>query len=136
MLGDLRFHFSDEFNIAAEHLREVQQRRIDDYVENMKENEDDDRTKSLSEAYVDLRIHDEKDNYKRCETRTHHNLIQLKEDVQKCHPISIAELFLPDREDGSPPKRILVFGKAEIGQFRTFINILYRLKHVLTIEKS
>ena len=82
----------------------------------LKENEDDDNaTKALKDVFVDLRILKEKDGYRRLETRTHHNLIQLEKDVEKCRPVSLAELFQPEREGGSPPRRMAIEGKAGIG---------------------
>ena len=110
------FRFSDELKIAEKRLKDLQQRNIDDYVGKLKENKDDDNAiKVLKDVFVDLRILNEKDGYKRLETRTHHNLIQLEKDVEKCRPVTLAELFQPEREGGSPPRRILIIGKAGIG---------------------
>ena len=79
----------------------------------MNEN-DDNAIKLLKDVFVDIRILNES-SYKRVETRTHHNLIQLKKDVEKCRPVSLAELFQAEREGGSPPRRIQIIGKAGIG---------------------
>jgi len=91
--------------------------RVKDYVARMKENQDDDTPiEALNEVYVDLRIiNSKKDHYKRLETRIQRNMIQLK-DVENCHPVSIADLFQPDREGCSPPRRIAVYGIAGIGE--------------------
>ena len=87
----------------------------------LKENEDDDNAiKVLKDVFVDLRILNEKDGYKRLETRTHHNLIQLEKDVETCRPVSLAELFQPEREGDSPPRRIAILGKAGIGMHYFF----------------
>ena len=102
--------------MAEKRLKDHQKHRIDDYVGKLKENEDDDNAiKVLKDVFVDLRILKEKDGYKRLETRTHHNLIQLEKDVEECRPVSLAELFQPEREGGSPPRRMAVVGKAGIG---------------------
>ena len=108
--------FSEELKIAEKRLKDHQQRRIDEYVGNLKDTKDDDNAiYALRDVFVDLRILNEKDGYKRLETRTHHNLIQLEKDVEKYRPVSLAELFQPEREGGSPPRRIQLIGKAGIG---------------------
>ena len=111
-----RRSFSDELKNAEKRLKVLQQGRIDDYVERMNEKEDHDNAiLDLKEQFVDLRILNEKDGYKRLETRTHHDSILLEKNVEGCHPVSLAELFQPKQEGGSPPRRILVTGKAGIG---------------------
>ena len=91
--------------------------RIKDYVARMKENQDGDTPiEDLNEVFVDLRIiNSNKDHYKRLETRIQHDMIQVN-DVEKCHRVSIADLFQPDREGCSPPRRIAVYGIAGIGE--------------------
>ena len=83
---------------------------------NLKDNKDDDNAiNALKDVFVDLRILNEEDGYKRLETRTHHNLIQVEKDVEKCRSVSLADLFQPEREGDSPPRRIQLIGKAGIG---------------------
>ena len=103
---------------AEKDLKDLQQMRINDYVARMKENQDGDTPiKALNEVFVDLRIiNSNKDHYKRLETRIQHNMIQLK-DVDKCQSVTIADLFQPDREGCSPPRRIAVYGIAGIGEY-------------------
>ena len=113
--------FSDELKIAEKRLKGHQKRRLDDYVGKLKENkDDDDAVKAFKDVFVDLRILKEKDGYKRLETRTHHNLIQLEKDVEKCQPVSLAELFQPERVGCSPPRRMAIEGKAGIGMHYFF----------------
>jgi len=111
------------FFSAELHLKEVQRCRINDYL-SQKENEDNYAVDVLDDIYVDLRIHDGKDNYTRLETRTHLDMIELQKDVDKCRPISIAELFQPEKQGRSPPRRILIYGKAAIGKSMLSIHIL------------
>ena len=88
---------------------------INRYLKRMKENQDGDTTiESLNEVFVDLRIINRiKDHYKRLEIRIQHDMIQLKKDVDNCHPFSIADLFEPDRGGCS---RIAVYGLPGIGE--------------------
>ena len=74
--------------------------------------------------YVDLRIHNKKDNYKRVESRTHHDLLELQKDVDTCDPVEINDLFRPEREGAFIPKRLLVIGKAGIGKTMLTMHIL------------
>ena len=58
------------------------------------------------------------------ETRTHYDLLELQKDVDRCHPIKVNDLFLPDRERASTPRRVLVLGKAGIGKTMLTMHIL------------
>ena len=74
--------------------------------------------------YVDLRIHDKKDNYNRLEIRTNYDLLELQKDVASCDPIKVNDLFLPMREGAQPTRRVLVIGKAGIGKTMLTMHIL------------
>jgi len=100
-------------------LKDVQQRRVHDYLRN-----EEKKVSVLDKVYVDLRIHDKKDNYKRLEKRTSHDIIELQKGLEGCRPISIAKLFLPRNKKCSVPRRILVIGKAAIGKSMLRIRIL------------
>ena len=115
--------FSAELRNAEKHLKEVQQCRVNDYL-SKKEGEDDYTVDVLDDIYVDLRINDGKANYTRLETRTHHDMIQLQKNVDTCRSISIAELFQPEKQGRSPPRRILITGKAAIGKSMLSIHII------------
>ena len=97
---------------------------MEDYLSKKKEKDDNDTVKDLSEMYVDLRIHDNKDAYKRLETRTHHDVLELQKDYNSCRPIDIKDLFLPEREEASVPRRVVVNGKAGIGKTMLTMHIL------------
>ncbi|KAI0211398.1 hypothetical protein LSAT2_003776 [Lamellibrachia satsuma] len=108
---------TDELKTFEKHLKDVQRHRIADYL-SKKDNEDEHYTvKDLNELYVDLRIHNKKDNYKRVESRTHHDLLELQKDVDTCDPVGINDLFRPGREGAFIPKRLLHprFKAKEIG---------------------
>ena len=118
------FFFSDGLEELEERLRKVQQGTVEDYLSKKKEEDDNDTVKDLSEMYVDLRIHDNKDAYKRLETRTHHDVLELQKDYNSCRPIDIKDLFLPERKQAPAPRRILVDGKAGIGKTMLTMHIL------------
>ena len=118
------FLFSGGLEELEERLRKVQQGTVEDYVSKKKDEDDNDTVKDLSEMYVDLRIHDSKDTYKRLETRTHHDVLNLQKDYNSCRPIDIKDLFLPEREQASAPTRVLVDGKAGIGKTMLTMHIL------------
>ena len=116
------FFFSDELEEFEKRLKVVQQPRIEDYL--MKQQDENFTVKDLDELYVDLRIHNKKDNYNRLETRTHYDLLELQKDVDRCHPIKVNDLFLPEQEGASTPRRVLVIGKAGIGKTMLTMHIL------------
>ena len=108
-----------------ESLKVVQQHRIGDYLLSKTTTEEENyNLKDLDELYVDLRIHNNRSNYKRVEIRTHHDLLELKKDVASCSQIEAKDLFLPEREGASTPRRVLVFGKAGIGKTMLTMHIL------------
>ena len=118
------FLFPGGLKELEERLRKVQQGTVEDYLSKKKEEDDNDTVKDLSEMYVDLRIHDSKDAYKRLETRTHHDVLELQKDYNSCRPIDVKDLFLPEREQASAPRRVLVDGKAGIGKTMLTMHIL------------
>ena len=118
------FFFSGGLEEQEERLRKAQQGTVEDYLSKKKEEYDNDTVKDLSEMYVDLRIHDSKDAYKRLETRTHHDVLELQKDYNSCRPIDIKDLFLPERKQAPAPRRILVDGKAGIGKTMLTMHIL------------
>ena len=106
-------------------LKVVQQHRVGDYLLSKKTNEEEHfSVKDLDELYVDLRIHNKTDNYKRVEIRTHHNLLELQKDVDSCRQIEAKDLFLPERKEASTPRRVLVYGKAGIGKTMLTMHLL------------
>ena len=117
-----RFFFSDELEEFEKRLKVVQQPRIEDYL--MKQQDENFTVKDFDELYVDLRIHNKKDNYNRLETRIHYDLLELQKDVDRCHPIKVNDLFLPKQEGASTPRRVLVIGKAGIGKTMLTMPIL------------
>ena len=118
------FFCSGGLKELEERLRKAQQGTVEDYLSKKKEEDDNDTVKDLSEMYVDLRIHDNKDTYKRLETRTHHDVLELQKDYNSCRPIDIKDLFLREREQASAPRRVLVDGKAGIGKTMLTMHIL------------
>lgn len=74
--------------------------------------------------YVDLRIHNKKENYTRLKIRTHYDLLELQRDVASCHPVQVNDLFQPEREGASTPRRVLVIGKVGIGKTMLTMHIL------------
>ena len=64
----------------------------------MKKQNENFTVKDFDELYIDLRIHNKKDNYNRLETRTHYDLLELQKNVDRCHPIELNDIFLPERE--------------------------------------
>ena len=108
-----------------ESLKVVQQHRIEDYLLSKKRTEEENYSvKDLEELYVDLRIHNKTDNYKRVEIRTHHDLLELQKDVASCRQIEAKDLFLPELKGASNPRRVLVFGDAGIGKTMLTMHIL------------
>ena len=106
-------------------LKVVQQHRIRDYLLSKKRTEEENYSvKDLEELYVDLRIHNKTDNYKRVEIRTHHDLLELQKDVASCRQIEAKDLFLPERKGASTPRSVLVYGKAGIGKTMLTMHIL------------
>ena len=118
------FFFLGGLKELEERLRKVQQGTVEDYLSKKKEEDDNDTVKDLSEMYVDLRIHDSKDAYKRLETRTHHDVLELQKDYNSCRPIDVKDLYLPEREQASAPRRVLVDGKAGIGKTMLTMHVL------------
>ena len=74
--------------------------------------------KDLADMFVELRMHNKSDNYKRLERRVHYDLLQLKLEIDTCSPISVSDLF-----EGEPG-RSLVLGKAGIGKSVLCFHIL------------
>ena len=106
-------------------LKVVQQHRVEDYLLSKTTTEEENYSvKDLDELYVDLRIHNKKDNYNRLETRTHHDVLELQKDVTSCRQIEANDLFLPKRKGTSTPRRVLVYGKAGIGKTMLTMHIL------------
>ncbi|KAI0240276.1 Protein NLRC5 [Lamellibrachia satsuma] len=115
----------DELKKLEESLKVVQQHRIEDYLLSKKRTEKENYSvKDLDELYVDLRIHNKTDNYKRVEIRTHHDLLELQKDVASCRQIEAKDLFLPELKGASNPRRVLVFGDAGIGKTMLTMHIL------------
>ena len=106
-------------------LKVVQQHRVKDYLlSKITTEEENYSVKDLDELYVNLRIHNKKDNYNRCETRTHYDLLELQKDVTSCRKIEAKDLFLPERKGASTPRRVMVYGKAGIGKTMLTMHIL------------
>ena len=104
-------------------MRQVHKRRVEEYVK--KSSQAGSVSKRLLDMYVDLRIHNKSENFKRIETRTHHDRLQLEKDVdQSCHKIDVKNLFLPEQEGFLAPSRVLVVGKAGIGKTMLSTHIL------------
>ena len=116
------FFFSGELEKFEKRLKVVQQHKIEDYLK--KKQDDNVTVKDLDELYVDLRIHNKKDNYNRLETRTHYDLLELQKDVASCYPIKVNDLFLHEQEGAATPRRVLVIGKAGIGKTMLTMHIL------------
>ena len=108
-------------------LKGVQQHRVEDYLlSKTTTGEENYSVKDLDELYVDLRIHNKTDNYKRVEIRTHYDLLELQKDIDSCRQIEAKDLFLPKHEEGSTPRSVLVFGKAGIGKTMLTMHILHK----------
>ena len=58
------------------------------------------------------------------EIRTHYDLLELQKDVDRCHPIKVNDLFLPEQEGASTPRRVLIIGKAGVGKTMLTMHIL------------
>ena len=116
---------------AEKRLRDVQRRRIEDYIRSMKNSEDDNNDMVFDDMYVDLQSYSEL------------YLNRLLTPPLYWHkgnrPIDVPDLFLPDKEGDCPPRRILVIGKRGIGKTMLSFQILHkwlngqlpsRIKHV------
>ena len=104
-------------------MRQQQKRRVEEYVR--KSLQGGSVSKHLLDMYVDLRIHNKSENFKRIEMRTHHDCLQLEKDVdQSCRKIDVKNLFLPEQEGFLAPSRVLVVGKAGIGKTMLSTHIL------------
>ena len=106
---------SDELQKWKSQLKDVQTRLVARYVRNKNEEENTDFQK-LAELYINLRMHKHSEHYKRVETRTHHDNLQLQREIDSCSEINIADLFKAERPGTAIPVRSLVTGKAGIGK--------------------
>ena len=95
-------------------LRDVHQCRIDDYL---KEKRDVDKIaiNSLDDMYIELRVHDN-EQYKRLETRSDINTLQLQTDIGLCRLITLDQLFSKDEGSEFVPVKVLVTGQAGVGK--------------------
>ena len=88
---------------------------VNKYVD--KKNDDEHTTfKDLADMFVDLRILNSRDKFKRSERRTDHDHLQMLMDVEACPKISVQDLFEAERPDMPIPVRSLVIGKPGIGK--------------------
>ncbi|KAI0210657.1 hypothetical protein LSAT2_004546 [Lamellibrachia satsuma] len=104
-------------------LKGAQQRLVERNVRK-KRKIDNNGVQKLSEIYVDLRIHDNDEHYKRLETRTHHDNLQLSTGIEGCRKIEVRNLFVAERPDSATPVRCLVVGKAGIGKTMLSMHVL------------
>ncbi|KAI0224097.1 hypothetical protein LSAT2_024892 [Lamellibrachia satsuma] len=105
----------DELQTWRSLLKVAQRRSLERYVR--KTNVDENTTfQNLSEMFIDLRLQSNADNYKRLETRTHYDNLQLQMESNSCTEIEVADLFKAGRPDMTTPVRSLVVGKAGIGK--------------------
>ena len=98
---------SDELQKWRSRLKESQTRSVARYVKNKNEEENTNFQK-LAEIYIDLRMHEQSENYQRLETRTHYDNLQLERDINTCSQIKVENLFKAERQDTSTPVRSLV----------------------------
>ena len=106
--------FSEELQRLKQQFRDVHQCRIDDYL---KEKRDVDKItiNSLDDMYIELRVHDN-EQYKRLETRSDINTLQLQTDIGLCSLIKVDELFLTDEGSEFVPLKVLVTGQPGVGK--------------------
>ena len=100
-----------------------QTRSVARYVKNKNEEENTNFQK-LAEVYIDLRMHEQRENYQRLETRTHYDNLQLERDINTCSQIKVENLFKAERQGTSTPVRSLVIGKAGIGKTMLSMHIV------------
>ena len=100
-----------------------QTRSVARYVKNKNEEENTNFQK-LAEVYIDLRMHEQSENYQRLETRTHYDNLQLERDINTCSQIKVENLFKAERQGTSTPVRSLVIGKAGIGKTMLSMHIV------------
>ena len=81
-----------------------------------KNDEESTSFQDLANMFVDLRILNSRDKYKREETRIHHDHLQLLTDIEACPKISVKDLFEAERPGMPIPTRSLVIGKPGIGK--------------------
>ena len=114
---------SGELQTWSKQLIEAQRRMISRYVE--KKNEEQDTSfQDLANMFVDLRILNSREKYKREETRIHYDHLQLLMDIEACPKISVKDLFEAERPGMPTPTRSLVCGKPGIGKSVLSLHVL------------
>ena len=78
----------------------------------------------LADMFIDLRILNSRDKFKRSERRTSHDHLQLLTDIEACPKISVKDLFEAERPDKPIPVRSLVIGKPGIGKSILSVHVL------------
>ena len=114
-LNSLSSDISDELQTWRQQLKDAQRRMLSRYIG--KKNEEENTTfQDLADMFVDLRIYNSRDKYKRIKRRIHQDHLQLLTDIEACPKISVIDLFEAERPGMTSPTRSLVIGKAGIGK--------------------
>ena len=91
-------------------LKDIHNHTIATYLRN-KGDDEETTFKDLNDIFIELHVHDAREHYKRLEKRSNIDDLQLEEEVSRCPPIEIKDLFSLDSE-----KKVLVTGKAGTGK--------------------
>ena len=116
------YYFSEELQHLKQQFRDVHQCRIDDYL---REKRDIDKIaiNSLDDMYIELHVHDS-EQYKRLETRSDINTLQLQTGIGLCRLIEVDELFSTDGGSEFAPLKVLVSGQAGVGKSKFSLCLL------------
>ena len=115
--------FSDELQRWRLHLREEQQRSLEHVIQ--KKNKDEGTSfQNLNHMYATLLMHNSSDQYKRQETRTRFDNLNLMTEIEQYSKINVTDLFVAKTPDMMTPVRTLVTGSAGIGKSLLCLHIL------------
>ena len=96
-------------------MKAFHKRTIDTYLRN-KGDDENAIFKDLDDIFIELRVHDASEQYKRLEKRVNIDYLELEKSIGLCRSIKTKDLFSPGSETSFSPRKVLVTGKAGIGK--------------------